>query len=201
MDSSTAKPSMTLNELLGRMQSHGEEESVSFGTLLFTMEKRGFGPMLAVPAFICSTPIGALPGVPSMTGITIMLIAIQMLVSKQHPWLPGPIRDIPVSRAKLNSGIRRMKPWMARIDRFLVPRWLFVQHPVFRSLVAVSCALCGLSMIPLEIVPFVGFIPALSVLVMAIGLTTDDGAVASVGLIAALSGLMLGTQQVYTLVS
>lgn len=59
-----------------------------FGEFWDVMEKRGFGPMLALPSFIACTPIGAIPGVPSIAGVTILLISLQILLGRRHPWLP-----------------------------------------------------------------------------------------------------------------
>ncbi|AXR06956.1 exopolysaccharide biosynthesis protein [Salinimonas sediminis] len=193
--------SMSLHELLGRMQSTGEEDKITFGELLAMMEKRGFGPMLAVPAFICSTPIGAIPGIPTVTGITIFLISLQVLLAKSHPWLPSAIKGIGIERDSLNSGIDRIKPAVTRVDRLLMPRWFFMRRIVFRSLIAISCALCGLMMVPLELVPFLGLIPAVAVFIMAIGMATDDGAVALLGLSLAGLGFFMGAQQLVSLLS
>ena len=51
-------------------------------------------------------------------------------------------------------------------------------------------------MVPLELVPFMGLIPAFAVLIMAIGMATDDGAVALFGLSIALFGFLYGGQQI-----
>jgi hypothetical protein len=53
-----------------------------------------------------------------------------------------------------------------------------------------------LLMVPLELVPFMGLIPAFAVLIMAIGMATDDGAVALFGLSIALFGFLYGGQQI-----
>ncbi|MCW8090277.1 exopolysaccharide biosynthesis protein [Alteromonas sp. ASW11-130] len=189
MYSETLTRSLTLYELLGRMQTSGSDEKVAFGELLRLAESRGFGPMLAVPAFISATPIGAIPGIPTVTGITIFLISLQVLLSKSHPWLPSAIKNINIDKDSLNAGITKMKPAALQIDRFLFPRWLFIRQPLFRILIALTCACCGIFMIPLELVPFMGLIPAFAVLIMAIGMATDDGAVALLGLSLALFGL------------
>ena len=70
-----------------------------------------------------------------------------------------------------------------------------MRHSAFRSLIALCCAACGMVMIPLELVPFVGLLPACAVLIMAIGMATDDGAVAIIGLAVAILGFMLCWQQ------
>ena len=199
MSDFAAMHSMSLHELLGRMQSAGKQEKITFGELLTMMEKRGFGPMLAVPAFICSTPIGAIPGIPTVTGITIFLISMQVLLAKSHPWLPEAITQIGIGRSSLNKGVDKISPIVTKVDRLLMPRWFFMRNILFRSLIALSCALCGLMMVPLELVPFLGLIPAGAVFVMAIGMATDDGAVALLGLSLACVGFFMGGQQVMSL--
>lgn len=201
MISMAIERSMSLHELLGRMQHDNNEEKITFGELLTVMQKRGFGPMLAVPAFICSTPIGAIPGIPTVTGITIFLISLQVLLGRNSPWLPDTITNIGISRDSLNSGVDSFRPIVTRVDKFLMPRWFFMRQFFFRSLIAISCALCGLMMVPLELVPFLGLVPALAVFTMAIGMTTDDGAVALLGLSLAILGFVMGAQQIIELTS
>ncbi len=195
MYSQTLSRSITLYELLGRMQSAQSDDKVAFGELIEIMEKRGFGPMLAVPAFIAATPVGAIPGIPTVTGVTIFLIALQILLAKKHPWLPSTIREIEFSRDSLNSGIGTIKPFVMHVDRFLIPRWFFMRQYVFRALIAVTCAFCGVMMVPLELIPFLGLIPAFAVLIMAVGMAADDGLVALLGLsLAAIGFFMAGAQ-------
>lgn len=56
-------------------------------------------------------------------------------------------------------------------------------------------------MMPLELIPFMGLIPAFAVLVMAIGMATDDGAVALVGVSVSLLGFVLGFEQLSGILS
>ena len=186
-----AERSMTLYELLGKMQPKPDTNSMCFADFWQALEKRGFGPMLAMPAFIASTPIGAIPGVPSLTGVTILLIALQILLGRRHPWLPNAIMKLEIEGDHLHTAVTKMKPYALRVDRFPIPRWFFMRQPIFRSLIDLSCALCGLIMVPLELVPFMGLIPAVAVLIMAIGMATDDGAVALLGLSIATCGFLL----------
>ena len=90
----TAERSMTLYELLGKMQPHARRDEFLFADFWTVMEKRGFGPMLALPSFIACTPIGAIPGIPSLAGATILLIALQILLGRRHPWLPERVMEL-----------------------------------------------------------------------------------------------------------
>ncbi|AXT40025.1 exopolysaccharide biosynthesis protein [Alteromonas sp. BL110] len=197
----TAERSMTLTELLTKMQPRASQNSFYFADFWEVMEKRGFGPMLALPSFIACTPLGAIPGVPSLTGVTILLIALQILLGSRHPWLPQKVMDIHCDADRLRHIVEKVKPYAVSVDRFLVPRCFFMRQPVFRSLIALNCVGCGLVMIPLELVPFMGLIPALSVFIMAVGMATDDGAVALIGVSISLFGFLLGFQHLPAAVS
>ena len=187
--------SMTLYELLGKMQPRTRQDVFVFSQFWDVMEKRGFGPMLALPSFIACTPIGAIPGVPSLVGGTILLIALQILLGLRNPWLPQKVLNLECDADQLRVMVEKVKPTAVRIDRFLVPRCFFMKQPVSRSLIALCCAGCGFVMVPLELVPFMGLVPAFAVLIMAIGMTTDDGAVALVGVSISLLGFVFGAQR------
>lgn len=191
----TAVRSMTLYELLGKMQPRARQDTFEFAEFWDVMEKRGFGPMLALPSFIACTPIGAIPGIPSLAGGTILLIALQILLGRRHPWLPQKVMQLNCDADQLRYIVEKVKPYAVRVDRFLVPRCFFMRQPVFRSLIALCCAGCGLVMIPLELIPFMGLIPAFAVFIMAIGMATDDGAVALVGVSLSLFGFIIGFER------
>ncbi|WP_338517848.1 exopolysaccharide biosynthesis protein [Alteromonas gracilis] len=190
--------SMTLYEMLAKMQPRRQQDVFAFSDFWDVMEKRGFGPMLAFPSFLACTPIGAVPGVPSLAGATILLIALQILLGRRHPWLPQKIMSIECEADQLRSVVEKAKPYATRIDRFLVPRCFFMRHTLFRSLIALCCIGCGLIMVPLELIPFMGFIPALAVFIMAIGMAADDGAVALIGVSISAFGFTLGFRQLLT---
>lgn len=191
----TAVRSMTLYELLGKMQPRARQDTFEFAEFWDVMKKRGFGPMLALPSFIACTPIGAIPGIPSLAGGTILLIALQILLGRRHPWLPQKVMQLNCDADQLRYIVEKVKPYAVRVDRFLVPRCFFMRQPVFRSFIALCCAGCGLVMIPLELIPFMGLIPAFAVLIMAIGMATDDGAVALFGDSLSLFGFILGFER------
>ena len=191
----TAVRSMALYELLGKMQPRARQDTFEFAEFWDVMEKRGFGPMLALPSFIACTPIGAIPGIPSLAGGTILLIALQILLGRRHPWLPQKVMQLNCDADQLRYIVEKVKPYAVRVDRFLVPRCFFMRQPVFRSFIALCCAGCGLVMIPLELIPFMGLIPAFAVFIMAIGMATDDGAVALFGVSLSLFGFVLGFER------
>lgn len=143
-----AERSITLPELLTKMQPRVSQELFYFADFWKVMEKRGFGPMLALPSFVACSPLGAKPGITSLSGVTILLIALQILLGSNHPWLPRKIMDIHCNANKLRNIVTKVKPHAAKIDRFLNPRCFFMRKFVFRFLIALNGIGCGLVMIP-----------------------------------------------------
>ena len=66
---------------------------VSVGDVVNKFESRGFGPLLLLPALIALLPTGAIPGVPSICGVTLCIICLQMAFGDEHPWLPAVLKN------------------------------------------------------------------------------------------------------------
>ena len=65
----------------------------SVGDVVNKFESRGFGPLLLLPALIALLPTGAIPGVPSICGVTLCIICLQMAFGDEHPWLPAVLKN------------------------------------------------------------------------------------------------------------
>lgn len=170
--------------MLEQVQAETSGDKVKLGNIIEALQGRGFGPVLLVPALIALLPTGGIPGVPSTCGILIFLVATQMVVGQKNPWMPSILKNVDFSRDKLNSAIDKAKPFTRKIDRWFNPRLQFLIQDPMNRVIALLCAVIGLSMIPLEIIPFAAAIPSLSIIFAAIGLTTKDGLVALIALIA-----------------
>lgn len=163
-----------LSDLLTKLRELDGHE-VSLGDVVAALEDRGFGPVMLAPALIAMVPSGAIPGVPSACGLLIFLVAVQLVFGKRHPWLPKKLRQIAFPRQKFQSGIERIMPAARWIDRFLRPRLKFLTDwPVSRVMAGI-CALLGLSMIPLELIPLATAGPAASIVLASLALSTRDG--------------------------
>jgi hypothetical protein len=164
---------------------------VPVDTLITALESRGFGPLLLAPALLALLPTGAIPGVPSICGILIFLIAIQGSVGRPFPWVPGRLRDLSIHREKLIGAIGRVRPVTTRIDRLFSPRLLLLSRPVTNQITCLVCAVSGLAMIPLELIPFAAAAPAFAITLAAIGISTRDGILIIAAWLAACGALYL----------
>lgn len=165
----------SVSDVLQRLQEEARAGNVSVGTLVDALNSRGFGPLLLAPALIALLPTGGIPGVPSVCGVLIFLIAIQESLGKRLPWVPQRLRRLTVRRKALIAVTERAQPVAQRLDRWFRPRLEVLTRAPVSRLVALFCAVSGLAMIPLELVPFAAGIPALAVVLVAIGMSTRDG--------------------------
>lgn len=190
---------MTQNGLAGLLDDIVDEtdgEKTSIGELVKKLESRGLGAMFLVPAMIGILPTSAVPGVPSVCGLTLFLLAIQSVMGEPSPWLPKRLKSITVSRDQLIKGIDVMKPYIEKLDTIFKPRFKFMTMKWSKRVIALACGLTGLLMIPLELVPFLAALPALAVFLTAIGLTTNDGVVVLFGGAFSVGSIYLALTQV-----
>ncbi|AXT40561.1 exopolysaccharide biosynthesis protein [Alteromonas sp. BL110] len=179
--------SNSIVELLDEMYDE-ESEKTSLGEIVDRFEDRGFGPLLLVPALIALLPTGAIPGVPTLCGLTLFFICIQAACGKKSPWLPKALEQKEVSSNKLESAIDTAKPYAKKFEKLLKPRLTFLSDTPVKNIIAGYCALAALCMIPLEALPFAVALPALALCITALGMTNRDGVFLIIG-----SLLQLGT--------
>lgn len=179
----------TLTQLLETLETDSEGSRLSLGEVVEVIGDRGYGPLLLVLALIAALPTGAVPGVPSVCGISIALVSAQLAFGKHYPWLPRRLRQLSIERDRYARVADRIMPWTRRVDRLVRPRLHRLTHGVAARLIGVAGIVLGLCMVPLEIVPFAAAAPALGIALMGMGLTGKDGYWVLAGLLPAALGL------------
>jgi len=154
-------------------ESHGGR--VSVGDLMDMIGERSFGPLLLVPSLIAVSPVGAIPGLPAITSVVIVLIAGQILLGHEHFWIPGWLARRSIDAQKLESGLNIFRPVARFIDHLLRPRLLWLTRGPFFYAIALICLLIGLVTPILELVPLGGIPPNAAVVAFSLSLTSRDG--------------------------
>lgn len=172
----------SLTELLDRLADGARGETITLGDILDQVGRRAYGPLLFVPALIAVAPTGMIPGMSIVTGSIILLIAIQMLLPLDHPWLPGRLLRIEVRRSLFDRTIARVRKAAAWIDRYVMARWVFMARPPVSYVVAAICALLAALMFPFALLPFAVAAPGTAIAFFALGITFSDGVLITVGL-------------------
>jgi len=93
-------------------------EKVCLGDALDEFGSRSFGPLLVLLPLIELSPVGGIPGVPTVLALLIASIAVQILFGKEHVWVPGFIEKRALSADRLNKWAHRLEGTAARIDHW-----------------------------------------------------------------------------------
>src|SRR4051794_33894928 len=159
-------------------------ERVSLGTIVDSLGSGGWGLSL-----LLFGATGLIPGIAPVFGVALCVIAASMILGHGRPWLPERMRQWETERRGLNNGLRRLRPVLSRIERWLQPRGeAFLTGSMLR--VAGIAALVNAVLVVLP-VPFGNTAPAIATLVLALGLTMRDGYAVLVGMVLTALALLI----------
>ena len=118
----------------------------------------------------------SIPGVSTVFGLAIILIGVGVTLNRV-PWLPRRILDRPLSTAPIKHAFDKGARFVARFERMVRPRWLFLTRAVAGNIVhGLALVLAGvLLMFPLGLVPFSNTLPAVAILFLSLGMLERDG--------------------------
>ena len=119
----------------------------------------------------------SIPGVSTVFGAAILMIGVSRLVGKPL-WLPAKVRERSLPVEKLRPGLRTGLKWVQRMERISKPHRLpglvnGAGMRLFNNLAFILAAL--LLMAPFGFVPFSNTLPAIALLLFAVGFIQRDG--------------------------
>ena len=180
-----------LGELLDVIENVANEHSrVSFRQLYDAVGHRSFGPLLLVCGLIVLMPVvGDIPGVPTVMGVLVVLIAVQLLAHRKQFWLPRRILDASLSSPKVCKGVRWLRKPARPVDKVVRPRLTqFVTAP-WIYVVATIALVIGLAQPFMELVPFSANGAGAALTALGLALIARDGLLALVAMaLAVLTG-------------
>jgi len=181
------------SEVLRDLVDEGQSERVTFREILVELRHRAVGFALLIFALPCCLPMP--PGIPTVCGVALVIIAANLIAGRQRLWLPRAITDKSVSRADLKRMVDRWLPYLERLERVCKPRFPIVTEPFAKILIGIVIFALGFVMIlP---IPFLGNMPpGFAASVIAIGMTERDGLVVLIG--AAVSAVAIAVASVAT---
>lgn len=193
-DTTGGRRADSLGKVLGILadRARRSDDTVTLGVLLHELGPRAYGPLLLVPAVLALIPvIGAIPGVSIVTGTLIMLVAAQMLVGRDRPWMPQALLDLSLPQRRLTEMLERAQRWARPVDRVVRHRYVWLTRPPGLQVVALVLMLIALLFYPTALIPWGVTPPALAAFLLALAVTAQDGLLALVGLAVATASLWL----------
>lgn len=178
------------SEVLRDLVEDGESDRVTFREILSELKHRAAGFTLLIFALPCCLPMP--PGIPTVCGIAIVIIALNLIAARQRLWLPAAIADKSLSRADLKRTVDRVAPLLERLEKVCKPRFPIVTDTVGKILIGLVIFALGFIMIlP---IPFLGNMPpGFAASVIAIGMTERDGLVVLIGTLASIIAIAVAS--------
>jgi len=161
-----------------------DQPPLTVGEITDRVARRGFGLfmiVLALPTLIPVLP----PGSAAAIGLLYALLALQMLIGLEQPWLPKRMRGYRLTDRAAAALRTRGVPFLRRIERFSRPRAMVLDERIVLRLVAVVLLVLGI--ILFSPIPFLNTLPALSAMFLGLGLLNRDGVFLLVGVLLAMT--------------
>lgn|SRR5690606_24841889 len=181
---------INLTGVLDALDNNAEGDRLTVGAMVDAIGERGFGPLILAAALIEIMPTGGIPGIPTTVALTIILFAVQLLAGRKQPWFPEILRRRGFSREKFYKARDAIKVVTKRVDRIFKPRLHAFVSPLGARMVGLACIILALTMPPMEIIPWLSYVPASAIVLLSAGLSTRDGLVVLLGLIFASVGVV-----------
>jgi hypothetical protein len=184
-----------LGELLDVIENAADKHShVSFRQVYDAVGHRSFGPLLLVTGLIVLMPVvGDIPGVPTVMGVVVILIAGQLLAQRKQFWLPRRLLDASLSARKVCKGVGWLRKPAGVVDKAVRPRLTrFVTAP-WTYVIATFALLIGVAQPFMELVPFSANGAGAALTAFGLALIARDGLVALVAMaLSAVTGGIVG---------
>ncbi|NJM19621.1 MAG: exopolysaccharide biosynthesis protein [Richelia sp. SM1_7_0] len=171
-----------------------EEErtsTVSLEDILELAGERIFGFLFVILALPSALPVPA-PGYSIPFGILMFLLAVQLIIGRQIPWLPQKMVNYRIKLLTVQKFVKGGIPWLKRIEAVSRPRLPFV-CTTLPGKVIIGIAIGLMSIFMMIPIPGTNTLPAIGILVTGFGLLEDDGAISLGGLTICLIATVLVT--------
>ena len=179
MTNDTDEPS--LSKVLDTLEDAGAEDRVTINQILEKFGDRSLAPILLVPAMVTATPISGIPGVPTLTGLIVGLIVVQMLMGRHTLWVPETVGKRGVSRDKMAKSVAFLRKPVGWLDRMMKPRISWLAKRPWNYAALLTCLAIAVTTPLMEFLPFVISIAAVAIGIFAAGILMRDGLVILMG--------------------
>lgn len=168
-----------LEELLDRItEAVDDKQQITFGSIVESVGRRSFGPLLLLVGVILTSPLSGMPGVPTSMGIVVLLIAGQLLFKRKCCWLPHWMLRRGIETGKIHKAVKVLRSPASFVDRFLRPRLPLFIEGFCTYLISLVCAVIAIGMPMMELVPFSATGAGVALAAFGLALISGDGLLA-----------------------
>jgi hypothetical protein len=172
----------SLGEQLTAIIERLPPDSLTLQELLDTFSDEGLLLLTILLTLIFMIPV-SIPGVSTVFGAAILLVGISRLIGRPL-WLPARLRQRVLPADRLRPGLTAGLVWVRRLEKISRPHRipLLVDGRPMMLINDLAFILASLLlMLPFSLVPFSNTLPALALLLYAIGFIQRDGVAVLLG--------------------
>ncbi len=165
-----------LENVMKKAAEDSEGEKVSVRDLLELYSHRSFGPIfILLGLVVVLPPLGAVPGLPAVVGVVILLFSLQMVFGRNHIWLPDFVESMSIEKDKIETAHEKSKGALSFIDKMVTERIEWAAGNYAKYAAAILVSFMALLLIPLELVPFAVALPGVAIVMVGVALLARDG--------------------------
>ncbi|MFM7631022.1 MAG: exopolysaccharide biosynthesis protein [Alphaproteobacteria bacterium] len=181
---SDSNASLRTSELIVNLLDRDHHQTITIQSFLDSLGDRVYG--LGMLLWVLPNCIPMIPGVAGVTGVMIMIMALQMALGQVTPWLPRAVRNRPLPRMKLLEISQKAIPRLRRLETFIRPRYHFLDNRAMRIFTALVIVV--MAFILLLPIPIVGNMPpAWAIALLSMSLIERDGLILLLGMAASVA--------------
>lgn len=107
----------------------------------------------------------------------IFLVSVQMLLGREHLWLPRWVLNFRANRARVRAAFGKLHPLVGWLDRRTKTRLTVLTHRPLVFIPQLLCVISGLILPLMEFIPFSSSMIGLAVTLLGIGIFARDGVI------------------------
>ncbi len=161
--------SHNVTRLLRRLADDGGDAGLTLHELRDRLDERAYGLLILLLSIPCLVP--GLYGVPQVVGLIVILLAGQMLVGREEPWLPRWFLNLRCKGSWLKAMADFSETKLGWIDRLSRPRLRRFADGPGEKLAAVFMILATVTIV----MPLTNTIPSIALALLSVGLIQRDG--------------------------
>lgn len=188
----TSEP-QSVEEVLGELDElAAAQRRVCIADVLDDFGSRSFGIFILIPPLIEFSPLGGIPGVPSLLALVVAITAAQLFIGKEHVWMPQFIQSRSISSRRLHRALMRLRGMAHWLDERSHNRLESLVEGIWVRIAAAIIIVLCCAVPPLELLPFASSLPMLPIAAFGLALTVRDGMLMAIALPLGLAGVAVG---------
>lgn len=176
------------SQLLDEFAQGLHKPYVTVGEIVEAFGDRGLGLLLAIFSLPNVIPT-AVPGATIVFGVPSFVFSIELALGKKRLILPPFVARRRIESAAFRASAKRMVKALRIVERLLKPRLSLLTSPYAERFIGGFCIMLALG--AATPIPFGHSLPALSLVLIGIGLVEADGLAILVGLLLGLIGFIV----------